>query len=75
MKKSGQSGDMSKLKVPMLFSLFSKQGIVNKQDNMGRTPLHIASFYGHKGNVETLVQLGADVNTEDNLKMVLSPHL
>jgi ankyrin repeat protein len=69
MKKSGQSGDIQKLKTPF-FSLFSNKGIVNKKDNMGRTPLHIAAFYGHKGNIETLIQLGADVNAEDNLKMV-----
>jgi len=70
MKKSGQSGDVQKLKTPIPFSLFSNKGIINMKDNMGRTPLHIAAFYGHKGNIETLIHLGADVNVEDNLKMV-----
>ncbi len=53
------------------FSLLGmlKGDIINVKDKMGRTALHIAAFYGHKGNVETLINLGADINAEDNLKM------
>lgn len=40
---------------------------------MGRKGLHIAAFYGHKGNVESLVDLGAGIDADDTLKLVPPP--
>ena len=38
---------------------------VNAKDEVGRTPLHDATFYGHKEIVELLIAKGADVNAKD----------
>lgn len=35
---------------------------VNQQDNIGNTPLHLASKAGHYRTVQTLISLGANVN-------------
>jgi ankyrin repeat protein len=39
---------------------------VNAKDNFGRTPFHLAAFYGRKELVELLIDNGADVNAKDN---------
>jgi hypothetical protein len=39
--------------------------LVNERDAAGATPLHYASFGGHRAIVEFLVQHGADVNAID----------
>jgi len=70
MKKAGKTGDISSLKSLNIFAAAGIADIINAKDAMGRTPLHIASFYCHKGNVDILFKLGADTHAEDNLKMV-----
>ncbi len=35
---------------------------VNKEDNLGQTSLHIASYHGHDAVVALLLQHGADAN-------------
>ena len=48
---------------------------VNAKDEFGRTPLHDATFYGHKEIVELLIAKGADVNakTSDEDNTPLTP--
>ena len=39
---------------------------VNTANNYDNTPLHIASFYGHKDVIRVLLAGGADINARDN---------
>ncbi|CAG10951.1 unnamed protein product, partial [Tetraodon nigroviridis] len=38
-----------------------------KKSNLGWTPLHLASYFGHKDVVEELLKAGADVNLPNNI--------
>ena len=42
---------------------------VNSRDALGRTPLHIAAFYGWPKTTELLISRGADVNARDRVGM------
>lgn len=42
---------------------------VNAKDVLGRTPLHIAAFYGHLKISELLIARGADINAKDRVGM------
>ena len=42
---------------------------VNSRDVLGRTPLHIAAFYGWPKTTELLIARGADVNARDRVGM------
>lgn len=51
----------------MLNLLLERGGIaVNKQNNEGLTPLHLAAEIGNKDAVDALLKKGADVNIRDN---------
>lgn len=39
---------------------------INKQDNYGRTPLHLAAAENHTVDIRALVDLGADLNIQDH---------
>ncbi len=41
-------------------------GDVNAKDKLGRTPLRIAAYWGHKEIVELLIAKGAEVNAKDD---------
>lgn len=41
-------------------------GVVNAPDISGRIPLHIAAQGGHSKLIPALVELGGDVNAQDN---------
>ena len=43
----------------------SKYLVLNKQDEAGNTPLHIAAYHGHEHVVKYLVGLGADINIKN----------
>lgn len=59
--------------VSELLSSISKQDTLdkindttmNQQDDMGRTPMHWAVFYGKSETFEKLMQLGADIHIKD----------
>ena len=55
----------------------SKYLVLNKQDEAGNTPLHIAACYGHEHVVKYLVGLGADINikNENNHNAMLAVFL
>ncbi|XP_077963817.1 oxysterol-binding protein-related protein 1 isoform X4 [Gasterosteus aculeatus] len=38
-----------------------------RKSNLGWTPLHLASYFGHKDVVEELLKVGADVNLPNNV--------
>ena len=42
---------------------------INSRDALGRTPLHIAAFYGWPKTTELLIARGADVNAKDRVGM------
>lgn len=42
--------------------LTSNEANVNRQTNVGDTPLHYAAFMGHQAAVERLLLNGADAN-------------
>ena len=42
-------------------------GDVNAKDKLGRTPLRIAAYWGHKEIVELLIAKGAEVNAKDDV--------
>ena len=42
---------------------------IDSRDALGRTPLHIAAFYGWPKTTELLVSRGADVNARDRVGM------
>ena len=42
---------------------------INTRDALGRTPLHIAAFYGRVKIIELLIANGSDVNAKDHIGM------
>lgn len=40
--------------------------LVHRRDETGATPLHYATFHGHRGVVSLLIRYGADVNARDD---------
>lgn len=39
---------------------------IHRRNERGETPLHLACIRGDKGGVLSLIEQGADVNTNDN---------
>jgi ankyrin repeat protein len=57
--KSGNTGRVKEL-------LERDAALISARDADGSTPLHCATWKGHQGVVELLLELGADVNAKNN---------
>ncbi|KAF5019492.1 hypothetical protein F66182_8499 [Fusarium sp. NRRL 66182] len=51
--------------LPVIEALASANANVNAQDNMGRTSLYLACWYGHVGIIRFLISRGADPNIDN----------
>ncbi|MFP3213191.1 MAG: ankyrin repeat domain-containing protein [Thermoproteus sp.] len=52
--------------MPTVKLLLSNGADVDSRDNMGRTPLHLASCKGYRNFVRLLLKMGADPTVRDN---------
>jgi len=55
--------------------LHKTPGWVNEKDEMGRTPLQIAAYFGHTELVKYLLSQGAQVNAKDGIQRDTALHL
>jgi ankyrin repeat protein len=55
--------------IPEIKSLLEAGGNINAKDALGRTPLHMAAFYGNTKTTEFLIANGADLNARDLVGM------
>lgn len=60
--RAAKSGAVSKVKE----LLDHDDALISARDTDGSTPLHCATWKGHKSVVELLLSLGADVNSRNN---------
>ena len=52
----------------MVRLLLEKGANINRNDNLGTTPLHAAALYGHETLVKLLLENGADVESQTTYK-------
>ena len=53
----------------MLMKLSQKtkvKSFINRKNDYGETPLHLAARFNHHRTIETIIKLGGDVNIKDN---------
>lgn len=51
--------------IPCAVQFCKATGLVNRRDNQGRTPLHVAIAFHNKVAAETLILLGANPHIQD----------
>ena len=56
----------SRTRVPQLYSASIAPLDITTRDTEGRTPLHLAAFFGYAGTVFKLLEQQADANARDN---------
>ncbi|XP_075895521.1 oxysterol-binding protein-related protein 1 isoform X2 [Nelusetta ayraudi] len=67
-----RNGDLAGIR-GLLMSKIKEETHINinckgkKKSNLGWTPLHLASYFGHRDVVEELLKAGADVNLSNNI--------
>lgn len=62
--KAASKGDMARIR-----TLLDEGGNVNVIDALGRTPLHMAAFYGRPKTSALLIASGANINAKDRVGM------
>ena len=65
LSKAALQGNLDELKT----LLAKEEANINAKDALGRTPLHMAAFYGQLQATELLISSGAKINARDNVGM------